>query len=136
METSLVEMCNHTQCVEEHFALVARNSLFARSIIISKAPKKEPKKGAPVQQIPPSSDVVNIFKDKEDPRIYSLRCYPPFLKDLLNAEDPALILPRSIGEGHGLNFKDQWRLMQYMRRYKNQQKLLYKTGNDYDETPA
>ena len=48
---------------------LARNSLFARSIIISKAPKKEPKKGAPVQQIPPSADVVNIFTDKEDPRI-------------------------------------------------------------------
>jgi len=47
--------------------------------------------------------------------------YPSFLKGLLYQHCPAAEYARLINEGHDISFREQWRLIRYMGRYKNKQ---------------
>jgi hypothetical protein len=47
-----------------------------------RGPKK--KKGPAALAPPESSDIVNIWKDREDPKIYHSDRYPPWLMKLLD----------------------------------------------------
>jgi hypothetical protein len=49
-----------------------------------RGPKK--KKGGAKVEAPESNDIVNIYKDKEDVRIYSSDRYPPWLFRMLNEQ--------------------------------------------------
>ena len=46
-----------------------------------RGPKK--KKGPVKSDVPDSSDIVNIFKDRPDPQIHTTDRYPPFVTRLL-----------------------------------------------------
>lgn len=47
-----------------------------------RGPKK--KKGAVAAAAPESSDIVNIWKDRQDPQIFASDRYPPWLMRLLD----------------------------------------------------
>ena len=55
-----------------------QNSLYSAAAIATRGPKK--KKGPVKSEAPESSDIVNIFKDREEPTIYPTDRYPPWLK--------------------------------------------------------
>lgn len=101
-------------------------------MLISKAEKKEGgggkggkgKKAIPPQLIPESGDVINIYKGKEDPPSMPFYKYPRFVFEMLEEDLEAKLLPNLITQGQDLSIKSQLRLMKYMRRYKNQQRLL------------
>ena len=58
-----------------------QNSLLSTSTLAIRGPKK--KKGGPKVEAPDSNDIVNIYKDREDAKIYSSDRYPPWLMRML-----------------------------------------------------
>lgn len=57
------------------------NSLLSNSVAI-RGPKK--KKGPAKAEAPDTNDIVNIWKDREDAKIYASERYPPWLMRMLN----------------------------------------------------
>eukprot|EP00826_Nyctotherus_ovalis_P057707 TRINITY_DN7899_c0_g1_i11.p1 TRINITY_DN7899_c0_g1~~TRINITY_DN7899_c0_g1_i11.p1 ORF type:complete len:288 (-),score=107.99 TRINITY_DN7899_c0_g1_i11:207-1070(-) len=116
-----------------------RTPIFARAMVIGKAEKTDKKAGKkgglpPAAPLLPTTDLVNIYVDKKDPEFYPLRMYPPFLKELLYLDSHAIEYPRLINEGYDISVRAQWRLINFMRRYKIRQRMKAMDETYYDES--
>ncbi len=92
-----------------------RNTVSARPTVLGKAKKKEGGGFAPA-----NPQLINIFKGGHDPIYYPIEYYPDFIREMLCDQENASSLVMRMLDGEELTPRAQWRLMRYMRRYKNQ----------------
>lgn len=119
-------------------ALRQRTPMFTNSFVSSsqalamRGPKK--KKGPEKSSIPDNTDIVNIFKDRKDPIIYSSDRYPPWLFNLLAEQytPDDIVLQIYRGERMPSDY-EQWSLAKSFRRqYMNDQNKLRKDDWNYE----
>lgn len=80
-----------------------------------RGPKK--KKGGAKTEAPESNDLVNIYKDKPDPKIYSSDRYPPWLMRMLNEQYTTDDIMLQIYRGERIpTGEEQWPLSRGFRR--------------------
>ena len=63
---------------------VFRPNQLSGKMIAMRGPKK--KKGGVADAGPISQDIINIWKDRGDPKIVSTDLYPPYIQDLLGVK--------------------------------------------------
>jgi len=92
------------------------NSLVpSTSYLAVRGPKK--KKGADKSAAPENTDIVNIFKDRKDPEIYSSDRYPPWLMKLIEEEYSPDDVVLQIYRGERIpSAYEQWSLAKSFRR--------------------
>ena len=99
-------------------------SLFRRQLTIGctsscalssiRAPKK--KKGAAIEA-PTIKDLINIFKDRQDPLIYPSDVYPPYVMSMLEEKYTPDDVMLQIYRGERLpSAEEQWTLAKSVRR--------------------
>ena len=91
------------------------SSLPSSTLAAIRGPKK--KKGAVSAEKAESSDIVNIFKDREDAKIYPSERYPPWLLAMLDETYGPDDVLMQIYRGERIpDAKEQWTLANSFRR--------------------
>ena len=96
-------------------ATLRTKTLSPASVMAVRGGKK--KKGGGAAEAPTSSDIVNIWKDRQDPVIRPLEMYPDFVAETLKVKYSAHDVMFQLARGERMpDAKEQWTLAKSMRR--------------------
>ena len=105
-----------------------------------RGPKKK-KGGAATAEAPLSNDIVNIWKDRDDPKIVASDKYPPYLMELIKQKYSGDDVMYQLYRGERLpGHKEQWSLAKSLKRtfivdgnFMRKRDYIYESDEDYGE---
>ena len=120
--------------------MVFRRSLLSAQSLALRGPKKK-KGGGGGTEAPLSNDIVNIWKDREDPKIYATDKYPSYLMDHVGLKFSGDDVVFQMYRGERIpTAKEQWSLAKSMKRtflvdgnYMEKRDWVYESDDDLGE---